>query len=41
MLAQAEATAAASSGPEEAQYEDVPYVLVYVTVSSTLSVSLL
>ncbi len=34
-------TAAASSGPEEAQYEEVPYVLVYATVSSTLLVSLL
>ena len=34
-------TAAASSGPEEAQYEEVPYVLVYATVSSTLLVRLL
>ena len=36
ILAQAEATAAASSGPEDAQYEEVPYVLVYATVSLLL-----
>ena len=34
--AQAEATAAASSGPEDVQYEEVPYVLVYATVSVLL-----
>lgn len=30
---QAETIAAASSGPDDVQYEDVPYVLVYATVS--------
>ena len=40
-LVQGEATAAASTVTEDVQYEDVPYVLVYATVSCPLLTHLL